>query len=71
MLARVVCSKCYRDLKIKLINVESLGVVIVVESCRGPECLSKHPEEDVKYEKHLSDLFTVESATDYFMGGEI
>lgn len=70
MLARVVCHKCHKDLKIHTVNVEVIGIVVVVESCNSPGCTMLNPDES-SYERHLSDLLTIDINNDYFLGGEI
>jgi hypothetical protein len=57
MLARVVCSLCHKDLRVKEIKSEILGIVVTVESCRDPNCQEPQIEDNPEYEKHLSDMF--------------
>jgi hypothetical protein len=71
MLARVVCHKCKKDLKIKNIIPETIGIVIVVECCNHPECLEQKTKENPEYEKHLSDMLRVNPPDDSFMGKDI
>lgn len=71
MLARVVCSKCQKDLKIRNVIQEVIGVVIVVECCNHPECTEKEPKENPEYEKHLSDMLMEDPPNDVFFGKDI
>jgi len=71
MLARVVCDKCKRDLKIKRVIQEAVGTVIVIECCNGSECSKQIPEKDPQYEKHLSDMLRTDPPNDLFIGKDI
>lgn len=71
MLARVVCNICKKDLKIKYIKTEEIGIVVIVESCQSLECAPATAEEHQEYDKHISDLFITDTLSDYFIGGEI
>ena len=71
MLARVVCQKCGKDLKIKSISIEDSGILITLESCNDPECFKQESDKDPEYEKHLSDMLMVDSSPDLFMGKDI
>lgn len=71
MLARVVCAKCKKDLKIKFTSIEDSGILIVLENCNDPECIKKVPDKNPEYEKHLSDMLMIESSPDIFMGKDI
>lgn len=71
MLARVVCEKCGRDIKIKSISIEDSGILITLENCSKPECSKQESDKNPEYEKHLSDMLMVDSSPDLFMGKDI
>ena len=68
MLARVVCCKCHKNLKVKKIIEKGDTMTVIIESCSALACSATETLCDIKdFEKHLSDMLRERPFDDIFL----